>query len=98
MPLYMCSTCGCVENTATGGYWAQQMEHHERGGAPPAFEPLCSEHNPAIGKWHGEWPKKLAEGYVATREGFIYSQSEAAGRFKHLAPFEPVKLPVTAQA
>lgn len=98
MPLYMCSACGCIENTATGGYWAQQMNNWEKNGQDAPFAPLCSEHNPEIGKWHGEWPKKSASGYVRSIEGYIYSAEEAAGRFKHLGPFAPVELPIATAA
>lgn len=51
MPLFACSKCGCVENTALGNYWR----------AASRGEPvLCSECDPAIGHWHGRFPKEPA--------------------------------------
>ena len=59
MSLYLCVECGCVENTALANYWGRLYK------APP-FETdgraLCSECDPAIGKWHGEFEKKLWDG------------------------------------
>lgn len=54
MPLFKCSKCGCIENTACGNYW----------GLPPDEPPTCSECD--TGKWHGHFPKKTPEemGYV----------------------------------
>jgi hypothetical protein len=55
MSLFKCNECGCVENTATSGFWFK--------GDGPA---LCSECDPAIGFWHGLFPKEDADaaGYV----------------------------------
>jgi hypothetical protein len=44
MGLFVCSTCGAVENTALGLYWAQP-DH-----------PECSECGK--GEWHGRFPKE----------------------------------------
>ena len=49
MPLFVCSNCGCVDNTATGFYWMQSEK------------PLCAECGPENlggGKWHGVFPKR----------------------------------------
>jgi hypothetical protein len=54
MPLYACSRCNVVENTALGGYWVQQRRAREAG-VPHA--PLCSECDPEIGQWHGQFPR-----------------------------------------
>lgn len=43
MSLFICSKCGCVENTATGDYWNRPDE------------PLCSECS--RGKWHNRFEK-----------------------------------------
>ncbi len=49
MPLYECTQCHVVENTALTNFWfATQMEKK------PA---LCSECDPEIGTWHGKFPK-----------------------------------------
>jgi hypothetical protein len=48
MPLFNCSKCGAVENTALGAYW-----WNRRKGKPV----LCSECD--TGKWHGMFPKRF---------------------------------------
>jgi hypothetical protein len=97
MPSFMCTKCGCSENTALSGYWTQQMNAHERG---EPFEPKCSQCNPEIGVWHGKWPRRSAAGMLAggNNGAFIYSAVEAAGPMKHLGPFRPVVLPAGATA
>lgn len=52
MPLFKCSKCGCVENTACGDYWVNA------GRGKPV---ICSECSPLIGKWHGRFPKEPAD-------------------------------------
>ena len=44
MPLFLCTKCGCLENTALGDYWCKE-------------KPLCSECG--FGKWHGEFKKRV---------------------------------------
>lgn len=68
MPLFKCSRCGCVDNTALGSYWTDVAE-----GKPP----LCVECE--TGKWHGCFPKQDADaaGYVPDRGGFL--ERTAAG-------------------
>jgi hypothetical protein len=79
MPLFACSKCGCVENTALGKFWAQRDA------------PLCSQC--ATGAWHGRFERKNATGYLVDREGYIYSPNEAK-QFEHRGPFQTVGLPV----
>lgn len=64
MPLFKCSKCEAVENTALGDFWTNQIE------------PICSECE--TGKWHGEFPKINATefGYYKDSDGFIYSPEE----------------------
>lgn len=50
MPLFRCSKCGSIDNTAMGDYWMDTAE-----GRPP----LCVECK--TGVWHGEFPKEPAE-------------------------------------
>lgn len=59
MSLFKCTECGCVENTATSGFWFK--------GDGPA---LCSECDPVIGFWHGLFPKEDADaaGYVPRKD------------------------------
>lgn len=90
MPLYMCSKCGSVENTALGGYWRQQMEAFE---AAKPHEPLCSACDPDLGEWHGYFPRRSAAGYVQTKRGHLFTVAESTDRAKHMGPFEPVVLP-----
>lgn len=50
MPLYKCTKCGCRENTSLTNFHQDNWE-----GAPV----LCSECDPAIGRWHGKFEKVL---------------------------------------
>lgn len=52
MPLFKCSDCGCVENTACGNFWCSRDR------------PTCSECD--TGVWHGKFEKVDADasGYV----------------------------------
>ena len=52
MPLFECSNCHGIENTATSNYWWDV--HHE---GKPA---LCSKCDPAIGEWHGHFEQRPA--------------------------------------
>lgn len=61
MPLFKCSKCHCIENTACGHYW---MRHAD--GEPV----LCSECGD--GEWHGKFPKRHAEGMRVGTDGFLY--------------------------
>lgn len=81
MPLFMCSKCGGVDNTALGDFWSRRKE------------PLCAECSPRTGEWHGRWPKKSAEGYLVDPDGYLYTQKEVDGHFKSRGPFRPVTLP-----
>lgn len=63
MPLFKCSKCGCVENTALAGAWTQW--HIDK---KPV---LCSECK--TGKWHGEFPKDQADGIFTDRHGKQYT-------------------------
>lgn len=51
MPLFICSNCGCVDNTALNNFWIRQA--HKK----PA---LCAECDPDIGKWHECFDKRPA--------------------------------------
>jgi len=48
MPIFVCSKCHCLENTACCEFWCRDREKNP---------PLCSECDPEIGKWHGSFPK-----------------------------------------
>lgn len=47
MSIYICEKCGAIENTATGGYWENHIEHEPK---------KCSQCN--FEKWHGKFLKK----------------------------------------
>lgn len=49
MPLYECSKCGAIDNTALTNFWVDRL-HLKK-------PPLCSECDPDIGKWHGKFQK-----------------------------------------
>lgn len=47
MSVYICEKCGCIDNTALGGYWKNVLRKEPK---------MCSECN--TGKWHNEFPKQ----------------------------------------
>ena len=46
MSVYICEKCGCIENTAIGGYWENVRNNEPK---------MCSECN--TGKWHNQFSK-----------------------------------------
>ena len=54
MPLYECAVCHCIDNTAMGNFW----DHLRRG-----RKQLCTECDPLIAKWHGQFPKISIDEY-----------------------------------
>lgn len=62
MPLFPCSKCHCVEDTALCHYWSARLRQTSA---------LCSACDPTIGKWHGEFPRESAQGWVNDRSGFL---------------------------
>ncbi len=68
MSLFKCSRCGCVEDTALSHFWSARLQQ-----APP----LCSACDPKIARWHGEFPRDSAKGWVADERGFLlWSKNE----------------------
>lgn len=47
MPLFVCSKCKVIENTALSGYWYRGKK-----------KPLCSQCDPKFGKWHNKFSRK----------------------------------------
>jgi len=85
MPLFECSRCRAVENTALGAYWV-----NNRDGKPV----LCSECD--TGTWHGEFEKQTKEeaGYIRAKSGYLYTPESLApgGYFYGLdEPEDPVR-------
>ena len=66
MHLFECSKCHVVDNTALTNFWFESLRDRK-----PA---LCSECDPLIGKWHGEFPRRSMEEYVAShgRESVMF--------------------------
>ena len=62
MPLFACSKCNCVEDTALSHYWGARLRQTAA---------LCSACDPAIGKWHAEFPRESADAFVNDRDGFL---------------------------
>jgi hypothetical protein len=54
VPLYECSKCHAVENTALTNFWMDLNEDR------PA---LCSACDPDIGEWHGKFEKRTMAEY-----------------------------------
>lgn len=62
MPLFHCTNCGCVENTAVGNFWSCRTA------------PQCSECK--TGMWHGKFVKQSAVGYQLDTDGFLWGPDE----------------------
>lgn len=75
MPLFACSSCNSVENTALSNFWASELDAYQQG---VPHKPKCSACDPAIGIWHGEFERRPAAGYHLGTHGFLYSAEEVA--------------------
>lgn len=70
MPLFCCSKCGCVENTAACNYHLTADK----------TQALCAECDPKIGQWHGLFEKRSAVGMLVDQNGHLWRpESVAAG-------------------
>ena len=78
MPIFECSKCDCIENTALSNYWMRKKFGVEFEGV--GNEPLCSECDPQIGKWHGEFDKESAVGFFLGNDGFLYHREDETPR------------------
>lgn len=69
MPCFICTKCGCIENTALGHYWGRNRTDFLPNALPEELvgKPLCSECVPlqyhdgsraGTGKWHGRFAKE----------------------------------------
>ena len=76
MSIFRCEQCGCVENTAVSNYISRKYPYSASGDALPSLPALCSECDPAIGKWHGMFPKQSAKGLFLCSDGFLVSKEE----------------------
>ena len=87
MPLFRCSKCDVVENTGLSGYWRQELSAHKNN---TEFKPLCTQCDPEIGEWHGEFPREaVGPGWYQNRSGHLWRESEL-DKAQHMGPFEPV--------
>ncbi len=69
MPLFRCEQCGCVENTALSNYWMRGRDAVTLAPRAVPLPALCSECDPQIGRWHGEFPKRPWTEADATMSG-----------------------------
>ena len=66
MSLYLCSACGCWDNTGLTDYWVRQSMR---------LPALCSDCSPGL-VWHGHWEKESARGMLIDRRGFLWRPQE----------------------
>ena len=67
MPVFLCSRCKIMENTAASHYWIRKE------GEPP----LCTQCDPAIGKWHNMFERRLLpEDCVVGPDGYVYHRDD----------------------
>jgi hypothetical protein len=67
MPFFRCNECYCAEDTALSNFWSARVQQM------PA---LCSACDPKIGKWHGEFARESARGWLPDERGFLWSKRE----------------------
>lgn len=67
MSLFVCDECGVVDNTALTLYWLRGRLNASNNGRA-----LCSQCDPAIGKWHGAFPR---EQYDPTKNTVLNRES-----------------------
>lgn len=78
MSIFRCSKCGCVENTATSNYWTQRYPMEIGGKELKDAVILCSQCDPEINQWHGDFPRMAAKGFILCSDGFLYSKEDVA--------------------
>lgn len=74
MPLFLCSNCGCYDNTAVTNYWTRNINALRTG--KEKKPPLCSECDPEIGQWHNRFPKASAKGMLIGEDGFLHDKEQ----------------------
>jgi hypothetical protein len=67
MSFFQCSECNGVEDTALCHYWSARLRETPT---------LCSACDPKIAKWHGQFPRESAKGWITDRHGFLYKRNE----------------------
>ncbi|SRR5690554_3939614 len=76
MSLFECSGCGCIENTALCNYHVRRYHHDDYDQHPEKYPPLCSECDPEIGEWHGQFEKRSAVGMQIDQDGHLWSKEQ----------------------
>jgi hypothetical protein len=67
MPVFLCSQCKMMENTAVSNYWTRKE------GSPA----LCTACDPEVKKWHGIFdPKPLPPDHIVGPDGFVYRKQD----------------------
>lgn len=89
MPLYRCTKCGCVENTALGWFHCRNMKQYKDD--PVYKDPMCSECTPSkfrdgseesrYGKWHDSFKKSSAAGWYVDTTGYIWETAAGSHCF-----------------
>lgn len=74
MPLFQCSKCNSVENTALCNHASDVCD---------GIKPRCSECE--TGKWHGRFPKRAATGMTLASDGFLYSDQAVQANVERFA-------------
>ena len=86
MPLFRCSKCGCVENTALSGFWKEQYVAYKD---EREMAPLCSACDPEIGAWHGRFPQDSAAGWFIDQFGHLWRGTEKLSPAIHIVGVVP---------
>ena len=68
MPLFVCSKCKTIENTALCRYWFRENKE----------KPLCSDCDPKMRSWHNRFSKEKFDPkkWVKNRGDFIIPKEE----------------------
>lgn len=80
MSLFVCSGCGCVENTALSNWAVRFLDKGADGSVSP---PRCSACDPEIGRWHGEFKRRSAVGWVLGKDGHLYTREQFDSKQVH---------------
>ncbi len=74
MPVFLCSKCKVMENTALSNYWSRLMDVLQGQDPPP---PLCSECDPGIRTWHGKFERQpIPDDHVVGPDGFVHHKDD----------------------
>lgn len=79
MPVFICSKCNMMENTATSNYWHRDLDLDRPENSPPKTPspPLCSQCDPTLGKWHGLFQREpMPPDHVIGPDGFVWHKDE----------------------